>query len=78
MRLTACSVPELEKNAKIERIEKEKTRHNCQICSVHIYHMLFDHWFFVPKFLYKIDKTLACIHDLHELLFLFLFFFFEY
>ena len=41
MRLTACSVPELEKNAKIERIEKGKTRHNCQICSVHVYHMLF-------------------------------------
>ena len=75
MRLTACSVPELEKNAKIERIEKEKTRHNCQICSVHVHYMLFDLCQFVPQFLYKIDKTLTCIHDLHEFLFLFLLFF---
>ena len=41
MRLAACSVPELEKNAKIERIEKEKTRHICQTCWGHVYHMLF-------------------------------------
>ena len=62
MRLTACSVPELEKNAKIERIEKGKTRHNCQICSVHVYHMLFDFGSLFQNFCLNSHKTLACVH----------------